>query len=46
LNPLTLAEHITKAIENLDVMSTAALRCAWLDATAVVAEYCIAEAGL
>lgn len=46
LNPLTLAEHITQAIENLDVMSTAALRCASLDATAVVAEYCIAEAGL
>ncbi|MGZ8194561.1 MAG: undecaprenyldiphospho-muramoylpentapeptide beta-N-acetylglucosaminyltransferase [Methylosarcina sp.] len=46
LNPLTLAEHITKAFESLDVMSAAALGCARLDATAVVAEYCIAEAGL
>jgi UDP-N-acetylglucosamine--N-acetylmuramyl-(pentapeptide) pyrophosphoryl-undecaprenol N-acetylglucosamine transferase len=46
LNPLTLAEHITKALEKLDVMSAAAQRCARLDATAVVAEYCIAEAGL
>ena len=46
LNPVTLAEHITKALEKLDVMSAAAQRSARLDATAVVAEYCIAEAGL
>jgi len=46
LNPLALAEHITKALENLDVMRVAAQHCARLDATAVVADYCIAEAGL
>jgi UDP-N-acetylglucosamine--N-acetylmuramyl-(pentapeptide) pyrophosphoryl-undecaprenol N-acetylglucosamine transferase len=46
LNPVTLAEHITKALEKLDAMSAAAQRSARLDATAVVAEYCIAEAGL
>ena len=46
LNPVTLAEHITKALKNLTVMSEAAQRCARLDATEVVAGYCIAEAGL
>lgn len=46
LNPVTLAENITKALNKLDVMSVAAQRCARLDATAVVAGYCIAEAGL
>jgi len=46
LNPVTLAEHITKALKQLDVMSVAAQQCARLDATAVVAGYCIAEAGL
>lgn len=46
LNPVILAEHITKALNNLAVMSDAAQRCARLDATAVVADYCIAEAGL
>jgi UDP-N-acetylglucosamine--N-acetylmuramyl-(pentapeptide) pyrophosphoryl-undecaprenol N-acetylglucosamine transferase len=46
LNPATLAEHITKALNNLAVMSVAAQHCARLDATAVVADYCIAEAGL
>jgi UDP-N-acetylglucosamine--N-acetylmuramyl-(pentapeptide) pyrophosphoryl-undecaprenol N-acetylglucosamine transferase len=46
LNPVTLAEHITKALKKLDVMSVAAQHCARLDATSVVAGYCIAEAGL
>ena len=46
LNPVTLAEHITKALKKLAVMSDAAQQCARLDATAVVAGYCIAEAGL
>ena len=46
LNPVTLAEYITKALKQLDVMSVAGQRCARLDATAVVASYCIAEAGL
>jgi len=46
LNPLTLAEQITKALKQLEVMSVAAQHCARLDATAVVANYCIAEAGL
>ena len=46
LNPVTLAEHITEALKKLPVMSIAAQHCARLDATAVVAGYCIAEAGL
>jgi UDP-N-acetylglucosamine--N-acetylmuramyl-(pentapeptide) pyrophosphoryl-undecaprenol N-acetylglucosamine transferase len=46
LNPVTLAEHITTALEKLAVMSDAAQQCARLDATAVVAGYCIAETGL
>jgi UDP-N-acetylglucosamine--N-acetylmuramyl-(pentapeptide) pyrophosphoryl-undecaprenol N-acetylglucosamine transferase len=46
LNPLTLAKHITKALEKLAVMSEAVRHCARLDATAVVADYCIAEAEL
>ena len=46
LNPLTLAEHITKALKKLNIMNIAAHHCARLDATAVVASYCIAEAGL
>ena len=46
LNPVTLAETITKALTQLADMSIAAQHCARLDATAVVAEYCIAEAGL
>ncbi len=46
LNPVTLAEQITKALKQLEVMSVAAQHCARLDATAVVANYCIAEAGL
>lgn len=46
LNPVTLADYIAKALEKLDVMSVAAQHCARLDATTVVANYCIAEAGL
>lgn len=46
LNPITLAEHITKALKKLTVMSLAAQQCARLDATEVVAGYCIAEAGV
>jgi UDP-N-acetylglucosamine--N-acetylmuramyl-(pentapeptide) pyrophosphoryl-undecaprenol N-acetylglucosamine transferase len=39
LNPVTLAEHITKALKQLDSMSLAAQHCARLDATSVVAGY-------
>ena len=46
LNTETLAEHITKALKQLDFMSVEARHCARLDATAVVVDYCIAEAGL
>jgi UDP-N-acetylglucosamine--N-acetylmuramyl-(pentapeptide) pyrophosphoryl-undecaprenol N-acetylglucosamine transferase len=46
LNAVTLAETITKALTQLTDMSIAAQHCARLDATMVVAEYCIAEAGL
>ena len=46
LSPVTLAEHITKASKNLAAMRIAAQHSARLDATAVVADYCIAEAGL
>jgi UDP-N-acetylglucosamine--N-acetylmuramyl-(pentapeptide) pyrophosphoryl-undecaprenol N-acetylglucosamine transferase len=46
LNPVTLAEHLTKALKQLDSMSLAAQQCARLDATSVVAGYCIVEAGL
>jgi len=46
LNPVTLAEHITKALKNLTEMSVAAQQCARLDATAVVAGFCVAQAGL
>jgi UDP-N-acetylglucosamine--N-acetylmuramyl-(pentapeptide) pyrophosphoryl-undecaprenol N-acetylglucosamine transferase len=46
LNPVILADYITKALEQLAVMSVASQHCARLDATAVVADYCIAEAGL
>lgn len=42
----TLAEKITQASRGLDVMATAAKRCARLDATPVVAGYCKKEAGL
>jgi len=46
LNPVTLAEYISKALKQLAVMSVASQHCARLDATAVVADYCIAEAGV
>ena len=46
LNPVTLAEYMTKALTQLADMSAAAHDCARLDATTVVAEYCIAEGGL
>jgi UDP-N-acetylglucosamine--N-acetylmuramyl-(pentapeptide) pyrophosphoryl-undecaprenol N-acetylglucosamine transferase len=46
LNPVTLAEQITVALKKLAVMSVAARQCARLDATAAVADYCIAEAGI
>jgi UDP-N-acetylglucosamine--N-acetylmuramyl-(pentapeptide) pyrophosphoryl-undecaprenol N-acetylglucosamine transferase len=46
LNAETLATQITIMIKQLDVMSNAAKQLARLDATEVVAGYCIAEAGL
>lgn len=46
LNAVTLAERIATVFQNLEVMSQAARRCARLDATEVVAGFCIAEAGL
>jgi len=46
LNPVTLAEYITMALKQLADMRVAAQHCARLDATAVVAGYCAAEAGL
>ena len=46
LSPATLAEHISKALKNLADMRVAAQHSARLDATAVVADYCIAGAGL
>lgn len=44
LNAETLAEQITFMLKHLDEMSRAAHQCARLDATEVVANYCIAEA--
>jgi UDP-N-acetylglucosamine--N-acetylmuramyl-(pentapeptide) pyrophosphoryl-undecaprenol N-acetylglucosamine transferase len=46
LNPVALAKQIEKALKRLEVMSIKVQHCARLDATAVVADYCIAEAGL
>ena len=46
LNPVSLAEHISEALNKLVDMSIAARQCARLDATEVVAGLCIAEAGL
>ncbi|MGJ0489684.1 undecaprenyldiphospho-muramoylpentapeptide beta-N-acetylglucosaminyltransferase [Methylobacter sp.] len=46
LNAATLTEQITKMLKQLDVMSKTAKQCARLDATEVVAGYCMAEAGL
>jgi UDP-N-acetylglucosamine--N-acetylmuramyl-(pentapeptide) pyrophosphoryl-undecaprenol N-acetylglucosamine transferase len=45
LNSKILAEEITRMLKHLDVMGKAAKKCARLDATEVVAGYCIAEAG-
>lgn len=45
LNSKILAEEITRILKQLDVMGKAAKKCARLDATEVVAGYCIAEAG-
>jgi UDP-N-acetylglucosamine--N-acetylmuramyl-(pentapeptide) pyrophosphoryl-undecaprenol N-acetylglucosamine transferase len=44
LNADTLAEQLTFMLNNLNEMSRAATRLARLDATEVVANYCIAEA--
>jgi UDP-N-acetylglucosamine:LPS N-acetylglucosamine transferase len=46
LNSISLADTITAALKHLTAMSCAAQGCARLDATEVVAGYCIAEAGL
>lgn len=46
LNASTLAAHITQAIGHLGVLGKAAKQCARLDATEVVANICMAEAGL
>jgi UDP-N-acetylglucosamine--N-acetylmuramyl-(pentapeptide) pyrophosphoryl-undecaprenol N-acetylglucosamine transferase len=46
LNPATLAKQITKALEQLNSMSIAARDRARLDATAAVADCCIAGAKL
>ncbi len=46
LNATTLAEHITKIVKQLDVMSKTAKKYARLDATEVVAGVCMTEAGL
>jgi UDP-N-acetylglucosamine--N-acetylmuramyl-(pentapeptide) pyrophosphoryl-undecaprenol N-acetylglucosamine transferase len=45
LHSKILAEEITRILKQLDVMAKAAKKCARLDATEVVAGYCIAEAG-
>ncbi len=46
LNAKSLAECITQVLRQLDRMSKAAKKCARLDATEVVAGYCLTEAGL
>ncbi|MDD5460348.1 MAG: undecaprenyldiphospho-muramoylpentapeptide beta-N-acetylglucosaminyltransferase [Methylococcales bacterium] len=46
LNAKSLAEHITQVLRQLDKMGKAAKQCARLDATEVVANCCITEAGL
>ena len=46
LNETTLAEHITKVVKQLDVMSKTVKEYARLDATEIVAGVCIAEAEL
>ncbi|MDD5579111.1 MAG: undecaprenyldiphospho-muramoylpentapeptide beta-N-acetylglucosaminyltransferase [Methylobacter sp.] len=44
LSPKTLAEAISRIVKQLDAMGKAAKKCARLDATEVVAGFCIAEA--
>ncbi len=44
MNPKSLAECINRVLNELPKMSNAAKECALLDATQLVAEYCIAEA--
>ncbi|MSS75719.1 MAG: undecaprenyldiphospho-muramoylpentapeptide beta-N-acetylglucosaminyltransferase [Methyloglobulus sp.] len=44
LNTKNLIALITKAQQQLDVMTKAAKQCARMDATAVVAQFCISEA--
>jgi UDP-N-acetylglucosamine--N-acetylmuramyl-(pentapeptide) pyrophosphoryl-undecaprenol N-acetylglucosamine transferase len=46
LNAITLVESITKALKQLDIMKETAKKYARLDATAVVASVCMAEAGV
>ncbi len=46
LNPLSLAEYIDEALSKLALMSRDAQKCARLDATEIVAGYCMVEAGL
>ncbi|MDO9269668.1 MAG: undecaprenyldiphospho-muramoylpentapeptide beta-N-acetylglucosaminyltransferase [Methylobacter sp.] len=46
LNTVTLVEHITKVVKQLDVMSKTAKKYARLDATDVVAGVCMVEAEL
>jgi len=46
MNADSLAMAINEVLQQLDSMSRAAKQCARLDATDVVAGYCIAEAGL
>ena len=45
LNAAALAEQIKRVSENRREIGLAAKACAKLDATKIVAEYCIAEAG-
>ena len=44
MNPKSLAECINRVLNELPKMGNAAKDCAFLDATQLVAEYCIAEA--
>jgi UDP-N-acetylglucosamine--N-acetylmuramyl-(pentapeptide) pyrophosphoryl-undecaprenol N-acetylglucosamine transferase len=44
LNTKNLIKLITDAKQQLDVMAKAAKQCAQMDATSVVAQFCISEA--
>jgi UDP-N-acetylglucosamine--N-acetylmuramyl-(pentapeptide) pyrophosphoryl-undecaprenol N-acetylglucosamine transferase len=46
LTPVSLAAYIQESRHKLTGMKVAALTCARLDATEIVAAYCMAEAGL